>query len=83
MAAWKWWKYDSLVTTEELIIGSIDQCPQDIGWYSQKVTNFMQWLTVEFLVTCFFMEHHMLTHSLHFNFTNLEWRDENEIKFHD
>ena len=35
------------------------------GRYSQRVTNFSQWLSLEFLVTPF-MEHHFVPYSLHF-----------------
>ena len=51
----------SVIDTSELSV----MLGKDDGWHSRKVTNFSQRLT-GFLITCF-MEHHMLTHSLHFN----------------
>ena len=40
---------------------------QNIGWYSRKVTNFKHAVfNSGMLVNCF-MEHQVLTYSLHFN----------------
>ena len=54
------------MTSEELPYKVIN----GYGWYSWKVTNFKQWLTLEFSIVNCFMEHHVLTHSLHFNKSN-------------